>query len=310
MKSVCACVLTIAALIHGPCLKTVSAEGFPVAEIVNGLYVHEGVHEQMSVENLGAIGNSGFIIGTRSVAVIDPGGSPQAGQLLRSAIRSVTDLPIKYLIFTHFHPDHVAGAVAFKDVENIIAHENYARAISQRAQFYLDRFTQLLPGSVEETFVLPRMTVAVGATLDIDLGERILTIEAHQLAHTDNDITVHDQRSNTLWASDLLFAQRTPSLDGSLIGWSGVLRKLAAREYALAVPGHGKPAVPSELIRPHIHYLEQLEDDVRTMIAEGIALSKVLEDHELNVATDNSWKLFATQHGSNLAKAYSELEWE
>ncbi len=292
------------------CLQVVAANGFTVSEVAPGIYVHEGVHEQISLANLGAIGNSGFIVGSNSVAVIDPGGSVQAGKNLKGAIRKLTDLPIRTVILTHFHADHVAGAMAFKEINSIIAHENYSSALAQRAQFYLDRYDPLYQGSVEEVFSLPTQTVSVGDSLNIDLGGRMISIAAHPLAHTNNDVTIHDQNTNSLWASDLVFAQRTPSLDGSLNGWLDVLSQISAMNYALIIPGHGRPGAPAELLEPHIGYLQQLKDEVNVQVAAGVALSVMLEHHDATVDKDSQWKLFSVQHGSNLAKAYTELEWE
>ncbi len=287
-----------------------SQEDLQVVPVASGVYAQLGVHEMMSVTNLGSIGNSGFIVGAESVAVIDPGGSPEAGSRLKQAIEKVTDLPVEYLVLTHFHPDHVAGAVAFLDTPHVLAHENYARAMAQRAQFYLDRFSELLPGTVTQVFRLPTQTVPAGETINIDLGDRMLSIEAYPLAHTDNDVTVHDLQTNTLWASDLVFAQRTPSLDGSLGGWLDVMSMLEKRSYSLIVPGHGLPASWSVLAPPQSRYLQVLRDDVREFIAKSTSLSKVLEQHEKQSDGNAQWQLYEAQHGTNLAKTYSELEWE
>lgn len=287
-----------------------ASDNLHLSEVESGIFVFQGVSEQISAANLGAIGNSGFIVGRRAVAVIDPGGSLESGMRLKRSIEEVTNLPVEFLVLTHFHPDHVAGAMAFPDVSNVIAHEQHARAITQRAQFYIDRFAEILKGDVADIFRLPTQAVLTGESLTIDLGERTLVIEAHTVAHTDNDITVHDLDTNTLWASDLVFGQRTPALDGSLKGWLDVLSVLDERGYGLTIPGHGSPAPWSVLLAPQEAYLRRLHDDVKVMIDEGIALSVVLERHDAEKDKNSSWALYAAQHGSNIAKAYAELEWD
>src|SRR5262245_60101392 len=83
---------------------------FAIHEIAPGNYVHYGLHEERSPANLGDQANVGFIVGERCVAAIDAGGSLPVGKALRAAIRSVTDLPVCYVILTHVHPDHLLGA--------------------------------------------------------------------------------------------------------------------------------------------------------------------------------------------------------
>lgn len=287
-----------------------AANELQLTEVAEGIFVSQGVHELMSADNHGAISNSGFIVGEEAVAVIDPGGSLVEGEKLKRAVRKTTDLPIDYLILTHFHPDHIAGAVAFAEAPHVIAHENYARAMTQRAQFYIDRFAELLPGSVMQNFRLPTQSVVTGQAINIDLGLRQISIEAHPLAHTDNDLTVHDKSSNTLWASDLVFAQRTPSLDGSVLGWLRVLEELDERRYGMTVPGHGKPDHWKTITLSQKKYLESLRDDVRRLIQEEASLSDILLAHEKNPDRTSGWILYAMQHASNLTKAYTELEWE
>jgi len=94
-----------------------------LAEVSKGAFVHQGVHELMLPENLGHIANVGCIIGDEAVAVIDSGGSAMHGRQLRTAIRKITDRPIRYVIATHVHPDHVFGHAAFlQDDPTFVGH--------------------------------------------------------------------------------------------------------------------------------------------------------------------------------------------
>ena len=177
----------------------------------------------MSASNDDAIANIGFIIGRDAVAVTDSGGSLSDGRRLRESIRQATPLPIRYVLMSHVHPDHVFGAGAFSaDHPVYVGHAGLPRALSLRWEYYRTRTEAVLGKDTVGALVMPSMLVHDHA--QIDLGGRLLDLTAHGIAHTDSDLSAFDRQTRTLMASDLLFVRRVPSLDGGLKGW---LKELA-----------------------------------------------------------------------------------
>jgi len=299
------------ALLAGACFCCVgtSAENAAVVhEVAPGIYIRRGVDEDVTKQNDDAIANIGFIVGHSAVAVIDPGGSRADGERLRAAIRQTTQLPIKYVVMSHVHPDHIFGAPAFqKDQPRFVGHAQLPRALALRDEFYRKRLEDTLGKERAGGTVTPTLLVQDHA--EIDLGGRVLQLEAHKVAHTDCDLSVFDPTTGTLLPADLLFVQRVPSLDGSLKGWLAELKALKTLPARRAVPGHGPTSVDwpggaSDLER----YLGILLRETREAIAKG-------QDIEAAVNTvarseRSRWKLFDDYNGHNVTQAFKELEWE
>jgi quinoprotein relay system zinc metallohydrolase 2 len=280
-----------------------------VEEVAPGVFVREGAVSLASPANAGAIANVGFVVGQKAVAVIDTGGSWCDGARLRAAIKARTALPIRYVINTHMHPDHVLGNGAFaEDGAEFIGHRRLAPALAARAEHYL-RVNQEIIGADEfgpTTVVLPTRGVEESET--IDLGGRQLELTAHPVGHTDNDLTVLDISTGTLWTGDLLFVGHIPVVDGRLLGWLKVLKELKKVEAVRAVPGHGPASVPwPAALDAERAYLEKLATDLRDLVKSGASIRDASKAAQSEA---QEWQLKDDFHERNAATGYTELEWE
>lgn len=286
-----------------------SADPLPVQQVAPGVYLFVAPHEEAATGNLGAIGNLGFVVGGDSVAVIDTGGSAAAGERLREAVRTVTDLPVRFVINTHVHPDHIFGNAAFEDDDpDFIGHRNLPRAMAERGGHYLRRLEDELGHTSDGTRLVPP-TRTVDATLEIDLGGRVLLMTAHPAAHTDSDLTVLDPMAGVLWTGDLLFVDRIPVVDGSLKGWLKTIGALHETGAAILIPGHGGPVrAAGPALDDQKRYLDALLTEIRVLIANGGSMEQAVET--VGHGESGHWKLFESYHPRNVVTAYAELEWE
>ncbi len=305
--------LTRRAALFGACAccalatrRAVAASDF--VEIAPGMVFRRGVDEQASVANADAIANTGFIVGAESVAVIDPGGSLADGQALRAAIAARTTRPVRFVVLSHVHPDHIFGAAAFTEgAPKIVGHARLPAALATRGEYYRRHLAELLGAEAAGPVVTPNLLVADTHTLD--LGDRRLTLRAHRPAHTDTDLTLFDERTGTLIAADLLFIGRVPSFDGDLKGWLAELDALAAIRAARVVPGHGPvttdwPAAAADLRR----YLSLLLTETRAAIAAGVPIEQAAT--RVAASERGRWALFDDYNPRNVLTAYHQLEWE
>ncbi len=301
--------LFIAGFVSFTIASYASAEALSIKEVASGVFVHQGIHEVPDRHNKGEIANIGFIIGTRCVAVIDSGGSFDQGMQLKTAIQERTPLPICYVINTHVHPDHIYGNRAFKaEGVHFVGHHKLPHAMALRAPYYSDSAQREIGFSLTpDDFIPPDITVE--RSLDLDLGDRVLTLTAHPTAHTDNDLSVLDSKTRTLWLADLLFMGHIPVIDGSLLGWLREIEVLRRLEASQVIPGHGPVTADWPLaLMGEENYLKLIASEIRSAIKANKTIEQAM--NEVGQQSRPDWKLFDAFHKRNVATAFAELEWE
>lgn len=294
------------------CATVDEVPALAVEEVAPGVFVHQGAVALASPENRGDIANLGFVVGRDAVAVIDAGNTRAIGEALYAAIRAHTDLPVRWLVLTHMHPDHVFGAEVFREAgAEIVASDRLPAALGARAESYTAALGRQAgqEAALGSRLILPDRPIAAPGPTTIDLGGRRLTLAAEPTAHTDNDLTVRDAATGTWFLGDLVFDRHAPSLDGSLPGWIAVLQRLAAEPAARVVPGHGAPS----LAWPAgggatAAYLDALLRETRAALDAGESLGTASRQVGRDLA--GTWQLFDEFNARNATTAYRELEWE
>lgn len=291
-----------------------SEDVFAVESIGEGIYVHHGLHLDIDTGYQGDICNASFIVGTKGVAVIDTGGSLKVGDQLHAAIRKITSLPVLYVINTHVHPDHIYGNAAFlashtkEALPEFVGHEKLAHMMDLRSEQYAKLNTRLLhEEAIGSELVKP--TLIVKQALELDLGDRKLSLTAHPIAHTNTDVSLIDNKSGTLFTGDLLFIERTPVVEGDIKGLITEINKLKSSPARQVVPGHG-PFTQEWLtaLSNAERYFSVLLADIRAGIKNNSGMEKTMDTAA--ASEKEQWKLFEIANRRNVNTVYPALEWE
>ena len=304
------CVTSCLAVLSGDAYTSETYdEAFNLTEISQGVYVHQGRHVALDHADNDDIANIGFIIGDKCIAVIDTGGSVAIGRALKQAIRRISSLPVCYVINTHIHYDHVLGNVAFRDERpEFVGHENLELEMEYNRSFFLSEFAANLGEAATDDWIIgPELLVS--DQLELELGNRPLTLIAYPPAHSHTDLSVYDHKTGTIWLSDLLFIDRIPVLDGSLKGWIKTMQTLTAQHAQHVIPGHGPVTLPwPSAANAQARYLDMLSGQIREEINKGTFMEDVIETVGKQEKTE--WLLHEQSHKRNVSKAFTELEWE
>ncbi len=244
----------------------------------------EGEAALGSGANRNFISNAAFVVTTEGVVVIDALGSPTLAKELIAQIRKVTSQPIRYLIVTHYHADHIYGLQEFSKLgTTILAHKSAHEYLnSDLAKKRLDdsRIT-LFPWIDEDTRLIAPDRAFAGALETLRLGG--IEFQAHHVgpAHTPEDLVIWSPQLSILFAGDLVFRGRIPFVgQADSRQWIKSLDKALAFNPKLIVPGHGpisdKPMQDLRLTRDYLHYLRtSLEQAAKDMEPFEQAYAKV-----------------------------------
>jgi quinoprotein relay system zinc metallohydrolase 2 len=280
-------------------------------EISPGIFVHQGEHLDVDEAYQGDIANIGFIVGEKAIAVIDTGGSLAIGKELKNAIRKISKLPIRYVINTHVHLDHIYGNAIFKEDDiDFIGHVELPRAMASRKGFYERTNLKYLKIPLKKSIqIAPNILIKPNESESFDLGNRVIKVTGYPVSHTNTDVTVEDIKTKTLWAGDLLFIERTPVIDGDIHGFIAVIDEILKLDIDQVIPGHGTPTKKwKQAFLKEQNYFKVLRDELRLAIDND-------QDLQLTIDTagrseSKKWELFNVQNGRNINKIFPIMEWE
>jgi cyclase len=228
----------------------------------------EGVYAAISADGSKAGSNTGFIVGSNGVVVVDTFVSIAAARDLLAEIRKVTNLPIRFVINTHYHLDHTGGNAVFAEAgATIVAQRNLRGWLRTENLKFFGANPKPEDKARVEALALPDEVYS--DALDIYLGSRLIQVR-YMLGHTGGDSVVIVPDANVVFGGDLIWQKHLPNLiDATTSDWVKTLEKLLAdHPSATFVSGHGDVASPDD-VRDFHDYLVTLRDDIAKAQAAG-----------------------------------------
>jgi len=235
----------------------------------------------------GSGGNIGLSVGDDGNLMIDSQFGPLS-EKIRKAIIEIKDAPIKYLVNTHWHGDHVGGNENFANLGSvIIAHENVLERMSTTQ--LMRAFSREVPPAPEAA----RPAITFSDDLGIRFnGEHIMVIHVDD-AHTDTDAFIYFPETDVLHMGDCYFQGRYPFIDLSSGG--SIDGMIAAANTAIfltgpdtkIIPGHGPLSNKEELIE-YRDVMQSIRDKVKAAIKAGKSLDEI-KAMKPGKETDEEW---------------------
>ena len=223
----------------------------------------------------GSGGNIGVMVGDDATFVVDDQFAELAGRI-EAAITKLSDVPIGFILNTHWHGDHTGGNEYFANSGAVVvAHENVRKRMS------VESFNKLRNTTTPAAPDAARPVVTFSSDITLHLNGKTVEVKHLSAAHTDGDAAVLFVDDNILHAGDLLFNGLYPYIDTSSGGSINGL--IAAATDMLdwvdadtkIIPGHG-PLANRDDLRAYRDFLTTMRDAIGAMIEQGNTVEEVL----------------------------------
>jgi cyclase len=238
-----------------------------------------------------ASANSTFLVSDQGILVVDTGLNTQEGRKLLAEIRKVSQAPVRWIVNTHYHPDHLGGnSVVGPDAVIISTAFTRSQATNPTQE-----------NSVSET---------LGSKgLVLYLGGHEVQIYYPGPAHTMGDAVVYFPREHAIATGDLFLTNSCPAMDdGDMENWIMALDHMLALPVEHVVPGHFELATKNELQRFR-NYLAAVQDQVARMHRQGMPLERMQASLALNSYKNfRQYPNYEATFRDNAAAYYRQLE--
>ncbi len=281
--------------------------GLKPVQVNDAVFCYFGAPEVINVQNNGNMVNSCFVDTLSGWLVVDSGPTYMYAKEALLHVNTIKTQKVTHVINTHIHDDHWLGNGFYADLgAEILGPSQFNHVLPSSETTRMERriSKEAYKGTVPtspDTLIDTSGSVRIGS-LDVQI------LHVDHKAHTAGDLFVYIPKLQTLFAGDLVFNERLPSLrDGSINGWIAALEQVRSYKPRSIVGGHGALHDAKALDFTY-GYLVALRDAVRAAIADGVEI-----DDAVNQITMDAYKtvaLYDEMHRANVEVAYRMLEWE
>ena len=233
-------------------------------QVAPGAWMVQGESALGSAANRNFISNAGFVVTDDGVLVVDALGSPALAEELLAAIRRITDKPVRHIVVTHYHADHIYGLQSFKaaGAQVLAEAEGQVYLHSETAALRLKASREELFPWIDEKTQLVAADRWIREPLTLRMGGLEFVVQPVGPAHTPEDLVVYVPQLKLLFAGDLVFRGRVPFVGQADSGrWIAGLDRLLAFDAQVIVPGHGPVSNTAredlQMTRDYLAYLRK-----------------------------------------------------
>jgi glyoxylase-like metal-dependent hydrolase (beta-lactamase superfamily II) len=270
--------------------STLAAAEAAVKQIGTGLYAYISDNDSSA--------NSTFMVGDAGILIVDTRLNPTEGSKLLRAIRRVSSLPVKYVVNTHYHPDHQGGNAAV-GLSAVVISTDFTR----ERTLALEKD----PGMKDFHFQPADLTFQQQITLHIEPYS--VQIYFPGKAHTSGDVLVYFPEQHAISMGDLFLNRSSPAMDdGSVENWIHALDQVLELPLANVVPGHFELATKAEL-RRFRDYLNDLYQQVRALKQKNETMEQVRHDIRMEKYSDfRQYSKYEATFADNAAVIYEQMQ--
>ena len=275
--------------------------------ITSEVYCFFGAPEVMDKTNNGNIVNSCYIDAGEGYVVVDTGPSYAYAESAYNAMQRIKPMGVKLVINTHIHDDHWLGNGFFtQSGVNVVGSDDFLHNVNvheaTRMQNTISPSAYVGTALTLPTEIISESTRKKVGNLDIEL--KIIP----RTAHSTKDLVVYLPKSGVLFAGDLVFNDRLPSLKGGNInGWIATLEELESMGALHVIGGHGRNSDKNSSKMTH-EYLTQMRSEIRIAIESGLGIDETIK--KVQMLEYRKIKLYDSLQSGNVEASYRVLEWE